>query len=264
VIATVFDFLTRLRNTPPSRELIAQYCTVAQLYGHVLVPRPPDAIELAFDGQIYGVDEPHGVTGGSWCLLPSPDDGAGVRLLQRTMTAVLDELSDPSNAVVIVTASQKAIQSFEGNVFEEKFPLFSPASWDISPVTGARYVPENNLLTGKINEWLTAILTEDDLSLPVLNPLIPPTIRPARIQRFSLMTHQPTDELLDDLKVLAIPPKTTFTSDIGEDPIRSFTACLYVERVLLKTCFGRQLSWMRRLKERVFSVLQWCRTIGHC
>ena len=33
--------------------------------------------------------------------------------------------------------------------------------------------------------------------------------------------HQPTDELLDDLKVLAIPPKTTFTSDIGEDPIRS-------------------------------------------
>jgi hypothetical protein len=96
VITTVFDCLTRLRNAPPNRESIAQYCTVAQLYGHVLVPRPPDAIELGFDGQIYGVDDRHGVAGGSACLLPLPDDRAGVRLLQRTMTA--------------------------GNVFEEKVP----------------------------------------------------------------------------------------------------------------------------------------------
>jgi insulysin len=219
VIATVFDCLSRLRSSPPSRPLIAQYCTVAQLYGHVLVPRPPDAIELAFDGQIYGLDEPYGVTGGNWRLLPLPDDSVGVRNLQRTIATVLERTTDPSNAIVIATASQKAIQSFEGNVFEEKFPLFSPASWDISPVTGARFYPENNLLTGKINEWLTAILTEDELSPPVLNPLVPPFIRPARIQS-ALANQQPTDELMEDLKVLAIKPDTPPT-DYFVDPIRS-------------------------------------------
>ncbi|KAG7367659.1 peptidase M16 family protein [Nitzschia inconspicua] len=220
VIATVFDCLSRLRSNPPSRQLIAQYCTVAQLYGHILVPRPPDAIELAFDSQIYGVEEPNGVAGGNWRLLPFPDDIGGVRNLQKTLTTVLEKISDPSNAIVIVTASQRAIQSFQGNVFEEKFPLFSPASWDISPVTGARFYPENNLLTGKINEWLTAILAEDDLSPPVLNPLIPPSIRPARIQNILTNQASTTNESLEeDLKVLAIQPSGSSYNNY--DPLRT-------------------------------------------
>jgi insulysin len=129
VIATVFDCLNGLKGGFLTRELIAQYCTVAQLYGHFLAPRAPDAIELAFDAQIYGVEGPNGVGSGNWRLMPLSDDGVGVRNIQRTMTSVLDMISDSSNAIVVATASPRAIQSSQENVFEEPFPLFSPASW---------------------------------------------------------------------------------------------------------------------------------------
>merc|ERR1740117_2531743 len=104
--------------------MISQYCTVAQLYGHVLAPRPPDAIELAFDGQIYGVDGPFGVGTPGWRLMPPPEDIVGVRNIQITMQAVLSRISDPSNAITIVTASQRAIQSSPGNGLDEPFPFF--------------------------------------------------------------------------------------------------------------------------------------------
>jgi insulysin len=181
VIAAVYECLGNLRSNPPSREMISQYCTVAQLYGHVLAPRPPDAIELAFDGQIYGVDGPFGVGTPGWRLMPPPEDIVGVRNIQITMQAVLSRISDPSNAITIVTASQRAIQSSPGNGLDEPFPFFSPASWDISPITQARYLPQNNILAGKINEWLVARQMEEKLQPPVLNPLIPPTLRPPRI-----------------------------------------------------------------------------------
>jgi insulysin len=181
VIAAVYECLGCLRSSPPSRQLISQYCTVAQLYGHVLAPRPPDAIELAFDGQIYGVDGPHGVGTPGWRLMPPPEDVVGVQNIQRTIQAVLNRISDPSNSITIVTASQRAIQSSRGNGLDEPFPLFSPASWDISPITQARFLPQNNILAGKINDWLVARLMEEKLQPPVLNPLIPPTLRPPRI-----------------------------------------------------------------------------------
>ena len=181
VIAAVFDSLSCLRSTPPSRELISQFCAVAQLYGHLLAPRAPDAIELAFDGQIYGVDGPRGVGTPQWRLMPLPDDTLGVQALQRTMQSVLTRISDPSNAITIVTASQRAIISQKKNDLEEPFPLFSPASWDISPTTQARYIAQNNALTGKINEWMLARITEEKLAPPDLNPLIPPSLRPPRV-----------------------------------------------------------------------------------
>ncbi|KAL3917239.1 MAG: hypothetical protein SGILL_004804, partial [Bacillariaceae sp.] len=215
-IATVFDCLGRLKGVGAlSRELIAQYCTVAQLYGQVLAPRAPDAIELAFDGQIYGVDDECGVGSGNWRLLPLPDNTVGVRNLQQAMSKVFERIGDPSNTIIIATASQKAIQSFEGNVFEEPFPLFSPASWNISPITGARFLPENNLLTGKINGWLSAILQEGELLPPVLNPLVPPSVRPARMQ--GMVATPQSNELLEDLKVLAVKPNV----DTSPDPLQS-------------------------------------------
>ncbi len=180
VAAAVFDCLGCLRTTPPSRELIAQYCSVAQLYGHLLAPRAPDAIELAFDGQIYGIDGPKGVGTPTWRLLPLPDDTTGVQALQKEVQSVLTKVSDPANAITIVTASQRAILSHRPSDLEDSFPLFSPASWDISPTTQARYLSQNNVLTGKINEWLVARIMEEKLEPPVLNPLIPATLRPPR------------------------------------------------------------------------------------
>lgn len=181
VIAAVYDYLACLRANPPGRELIAQYCAVGQLYGHALAPRPPDAIELAFDGQIYGVDGPYGVGTPSWRLMPLPEDSVGVRNLQKTMQSVLTRIADPSNAITIMTASQRAILSQRANDLEETFPLFSPASWNISPTTQARYLPQNNVLTGKINEWLMTRISPERLQPPVLNPLIPPALRSPRI-----------------------------------------------------------------------------------
>lgn len=181
VTAAVFDCLGCLRTTPPSRELIAQYCSVAQLYGHMLAPRAPDAIELAFDGQIFGINGPKGVGTPKWRLMPLPEDTAGILALQKTMQSVLTKISDPSNAITIATASQRAIFSHKPSDLEEAFPLFSPASWDISPTTQARYLSQNNVLTGKINEWMVARIMEEKLEPPVLNPLIPATLRPPRI-----------------------------------------------------------------------------------
>ena len=181
VTAAVFEYMTCLRTNLPSRELISQYCSTAQLYGHYLAPRPPDAIELAFDGQIYGIDGPKGVGSPKWRLLPPPDDAAGIQALQKAMQSVLNKVSDPSNTITIVTASQRAIFSHKPSDFEEAFPLFSPASWDISPTTQARYLSQNNVLTGKINQWMVARIMEEKLSPPVLNPLIPATLRPPRM-----------------------------------------------------------------------------------
>ena len=119
------------------------------------------------------------------------------------MQTVLERIADPANAIIIATASQMSIQKAQKNPFEESFPLFSPASWNISPITGARYLPEDNFLTGKVNEWLIARITDDSLEPPVLNPLIPATLRAPRIPD-SLGASTISSELEEDLKVLAL------------------------------------------------------------
>jgi insulysin len=186
VIAAFYDSINSLQGNSLNpfllgRELIAEYATVAQLYGYVLAPRPPDAVELAFDAQLYGVAGPSGVGIPSWKLFPSPQDGSGIASIQRTLQDTLKLISEPNNAIIISTASQKTIQFAEKNLLENSFPPLSPASWDISPVTGARYYADNMFrLTGKVNEWLVAKLMEDELSPPRINPLIPPAIRSPR------------------------------------------------------------------------------------
>jgi len=186
VIAAFYDSINSLVGNALnpfllSREIISEYATVAQLYGHVLAPRPPDAIELAFDAQLYGIDGPNGVGVPSWKLFPFPQDRTGIGNIQRSLQGILKQISEPSTAIIISTASQKTIQIAEKNILENSFPPLSPASWAISPVTGARYNADDMFrLTGKVNEWLVAKLMEDELSPPVINPLIPPSLRPPR------------------------------------------------------------------------------------
>lgn len=111
-----------------------------------------------------------------------PEDRAGITAIQKELGNVLTQLSEPSNAIIISTASKKSIQFATKNVFENAFPPLSPASWNISPITGARYTFDNMLrLTGKVNEWLVARLMEDELSPPALNPLVPARVRLPRI-----------------------------------------------------------------------------------
>jgi insulysin len=186
VIAAFYDCINSLEGNPLnpfllSRELISEYATVAQLYGYVLAPRPPDAVELAFDAQLYGVAGAGGVGVPSWKLFPTSQDRSGIGSIQKSLQDTLKLISEPNSAIIISTASQKTIQFAEKNLLENSFPPLSPASWDISPVTGARYYADNMFrLTGKVNEWLVAKLMEDELSPPVVNPLIPPAIRSPR------------------------------------------------------------------------------------
>lgn len=189
VIAAIYDSINALQASSMlvapyqiRRELIAEYMTVAQLYGYTLAPRPPDAVELAFDAQLYGVDGPKGVGTPGWHRFPSPEDNGGVMSIQRCLKDILLMMSDPSNAIVIATASQDSILASKQNLFDGSLPPMSPASWNISPVTGARYYFDDMFrLTGRVNEWLVARLMEDELQPPVLNPLIPPMLRPPRI-----------------------------------------------------------------------------------
>lgn len=188
VIAAVYDSINSLQSSPLSaapfllrRELISEYAAVAQLYGYVLAPRPPDAIELAFDGQVYGINPSKGKSSPEWLRFPLPEDRKGITNLQKCLQETLTFMSDPTTAIIIATASMKTIQFAQQNLFDNSLPKLSPASWSISPVTGARYYVDRMFrLSGKVNEWLVAKLMEDELSPPVINPLIPPMIRPAR------------------------------------------------------------------------------------
>jgi insulysin len=194
VIAAVYDAINSLRGNPLSsapfqvkRELIAQYMTIGQLYGYVLAPRPPDAIELAFDAQLYDIAGPKGVGNPEWRRLPLPQDRSGVLSIQRCLRDTLLLMSDPYNSIIIATASPKAIITSRKNSFDSSLPPMSPASWDIEQTTGARYYFDDMFrLSGKVNEWLVARLMEDELQSPVLNPLIPPMLRAARVPDNSL------------------------------------------------------------------------------
>ena len=204
VIAAVYDGINSLQSSGPmpfllSRELISQYCTVAELYGSALAPRPPDAIELAFDGQFFGVTTPRGIAVPGWNRFPTAQDTGAIKNLQAEMMDVLKLLSDPANAIILVTASKNAIKRAQQDIFDNSLPELSPASWNIAPLTGARYYNDNMFrLSGKVNEWLVARLLEDELSPPSLNPLIPPSLRPARLVTKDDMSLQQTI-MLDEI-----------------------------------------------------------------
>jgi insulysin len=137
--------------------------------------------------------------------MPSAQDTGGVLSIQNCLGNVLKTMSDPLQAIIIATASQKNIAASKGNLFEGSLPPMSPASWDISPVTGARYYFDDMFrLSGRVNEWLVARLMEDELQPPVLNPLIPPVLRPAR---------KPDKKSLTE--------RSYYLSDYGEDSIEA-------------------------------------------
>ena len=189
VIAALYDSIKSLQTSPLStapyllrRELIAEYMTVAQLYGYVLAPRPPDQVELAFDGQLYGIDDSKGVSNPLWHRFPLPEDRNGVISIQKRVQETFIQMADPLNALIITTASEKSlVRARSRKIIDGSSPRTPRAKWDISPVTGARfYVEEMPLIPGMVNEWLVAKSMDEDLSPPVLNPLIPSNLRPAR------------------------------------------------------------------------------------
>jgi insulysin len=183
VVAAVYDAInTVLTGTTTisnvlSRELVTQYVTVAQLHGFVLAPRPRDAVELAVDGARYGLGSSR-----SWHLFPSTHNKEAMENLRNAIEESFELMSNPSNALVVISASNKALSNSRGTLFEDPIPPLSSSRWQMEPISGGHYYSEAMLrLPGKVEEWFAARLDEDELQPPSLNPLIPTILRPPRI-----------------------------------------------------------------------------------
>uniref|UniRef100_A0A7S2YA42 Peptidase M16 middle/third domain-containing protein n=1 Tax=Entomoneis paludosa TaxID=265537 RepID=A0A7S2YA42_9STRA len=149
---------------------------MAKLFGYALPNRPPDAIELSQDTHVYGVDAVFEVGQGNWYRFPSPEDRPAMRGLVRSLSNTLSMMNDPDSAVVIVTGGSRALQ-------EASFPPLSSNKWNTEIRTGARFMYEDMLgIASRIEELvLTRIINREELLRPTLNPLLPLTLRPARL-----------------------------------------------------------------------------------
>jgi insulysin len=188
VVAAVYDSIEALRSRGTlslSRNQIAQYATIAKLHGYVLAPRPPDAVELSLDAQLYGLDGSFGVGSGGWYIFPSTEDQGVFGPLQQAVSTMLVMMSDPENAVIVVTAGNKAIAKSKSGIFGFGEPLqpLSSQRWLTEPTTKARFCFDDLLgLSARVEELvLTRLIDRDELQPPVLNPFVPAmTPRPTR------------------------------------------------------------------------------------
>jgi len=188
VIAAVYDAIRSFEassvsksNFEVNRKLVAQYLRIGQLYGWLLAPRPPDAVELAFDAQVYGVSGQKGVGGNNWYRLPLPQNAVAVANLQKSLSDTLRLMNDPFQSIAVVTASPQSITALRTKSFDDNLPLLPLSKWNIEPVTGAKYAFDDMFrLSGRLKEWILARSMEDELQPPSLNPLIPRFFRPAR------------------------------------------------------------------------------------
>jgi insulysin len=187
VVAAVYDSIEALRSRGTfslSRNQIAQYATIAKLHGYVLAPRPPDAVELSLDAQLYGLGDSFGVVSGAWYIFPSTEDQGVFGPLQQALSTTLSMMSDPENAVIIVTAGNKAIAKSKSGIFGEPLPPLSSQRWLTEPTTKARFCFDDMLrLSARVEEQvLTRLVDRDELQPPVLNPFVPAiTLRPTRV-----------------------------------------------------------------------------------
>ena len=192
VIAAVYDSLSALSSIcKPTgsyllpTDLIKQYLTVARLFGYAIAPRPPDAVEMAMDAQIYSVGGTKGVgVAGVWPLLASIDDTELLIEIRRAIAYKLTVISDPTKATVIITTTSRNIANSKNNLVEATIPPITSTRWKTEAVSGAKYLEEDTLrVIGIFEEWIANRRDDDEIQAPVPNPLIPTKLRPARTMK---------------------------------------------------------------------------------
>jgi insulysin len=195
VVAAVYDCLQAVLqltggsfNVPD--DILKQYVTIARLYGYNIAPRPPDAVELAFDSETYGMGGSCGVgTEGVWPIVPPLEDPNVLGDLRKGISDVLRVITDPKYAIIIITASNKSILQSRSSFVDDPIPppLMSDR-WKIEPISGARYLSDDFMsIYGQIEEWLTNRFEEDEIQSPSYNPLIPSKLRPPRAIKEQIM-----------------------------------------------------------------------------
>ena len=179
VVVAILDSLDALRvgtSFAVPRVVVTSWASVAKLFGYTLANRPPDVIELAQDAQLYGVPQVASIGTGNWYRFPSPEDRTAMRTLCQSLSQTLELMSNPDAAVVIVTAGPSTAS-------HAKLPMAFSKKWLTEPTTGGRFLYEDMLgLASRIEELvLTRVVDREELLRPVLNTLIPLSIRPPRI-----------------------------------------------------------------------------------
>ena len=207
VVAAVYESIESIRNRDNSFlipiETIAQYSTMAKLFGYILTPRPPDAVELAIDSMNYGVEN---IQSGIWYRFPSTDDigvgmdglaSGGLSRIQRAVASALEVMSDPKNALVIVIAGDDARERLD----------------DASTSNGINY-DLSTIMMNKDSSSNTQLYSEDILAFvsdstmkrpiytnnggkkqlfrPVYNPLVPLSLTPPRIINTDFESKEPS------------------------------------------------------------------------
>lgn len=184
IVAALYDTIEAVRvgdSFVISREVMAQYATIAKLFGYILAPRPPDAIELAFDAQVYGLEA---VGSGKWYRYPSAEElgGLGLNFLRRAVSSTLSLMTDPENALIIATAGDKAIAMSNKALLSDSIPPLESSRWKREPVSGARLYFEDMMQQKSRVEKLvlTKIVDRDELLPPIFNTLVPTVLSRAR------------------------------------------------------------------------------------
>lgn len=191
VVMALFDAIETVRVGDYfviARELIAQYGTIGKLFGYTLAPRPPDAIELAIDAQVYGLNV---VASGRWYRLPTAEDlyGLGINFLRRAVSSTLKMMCDPQNSLIIVTAGDKAIATANKALLSDSIPSLTSSKWLNEPVSGARLYFEDMMQVKSKVELivLSRIVNRNELTPPTYNSLVPTVLRQARSESFTEM-----------------------------------------------------------------------------
>jgi insulysin len=185
VVVAVYDCIDLIKKGQTfklPRELISQYVNVAKLFGYTLAPRPPDAIELAIDAQIFGVGGPNNVGSGKWYRFIAIDERGATALLQRTISIALATMSDPSNALIIASAGNNALKQEGMRLPLDGKPSTPSSKWLSEPVTGGLFFFDDMLRrrAGVETLILSKLVFDEELVRPVFNPLIPIALRPPR------------------------------------------------------------------------------------
>lgn len=186
IVAAVYDSIESIRNPGTNffvipREIMASYATTAKLFGYILPPRPPDAIELAVDSMRYGVDT---VQSGRWYRFPSTEDfgGLGLNRMRTTLSSALSIMSDPEEALIIITAGDKAITMTQSGIGNDPIPPVLSSKWNRENISGARvYFQEMLPLKSRVEQTLlTKIISKEELLRPIYNPFVLTSLRPPR------------------------------------------------------------------------------------
>jgi insulysin len=105
----IYETFDTMLNLPDniSKEFLARCATTAELYGYLLTPRPPDAVELAFDCIDYGVER---VESMKWYRFPNVcdknnDHDAKMVHFQKRFTNAVNQLKDSHNEIDIMITS---------------------------------------------------------------------------------------------------------------------------------------------------------------